>query len=220
MLRKMKTMAAAAAIAGVVALAGAGNASALNVGTIGSPVGSGTMPSSASAGASRVVLNGTVPVNCTTTTTTSIIGTGVYGVPATIGNTQFQFTTCTGPSGFVFSLVCSNVTSYEFASNPVGGVAIGRYSNINCRLTFAPIGCTATLSGTVPVTYANPTTVAPGVATFQAAGQSLAISASTCPTGIVPNGPAVWGSPVGTGLGVGNLPFTLAGAPTSQPFLS
>lgn len=220
MIRKIKAIAAAAAVAGTIALTGATSASALNVGTLTAPVGTGTMSSTASGGASRVVINGSIAFNCATTSFVASTGTGLYPtLPATIGTLQFQFSSCIGPGGLAFDRVCTSFTSFEILTFPVGPAWGGRYSNISCTVSITGIGCAATLSGSVPVQYTNPTPSTAAVATIPVSGQALTVTGSTCP-GVLPNGTAQWGAPTASPLGLANLPLTIGGAPTSQPLLT
>ncbi|MFA4929380.1 MAG: hypothetical protein WC558_12760 [Patulibacter sp.] len=215
----MKAIAAAATIAGVVALAGASNASALNVGTIGTPVGTGSMTQTALAGSSRIVINSALPYNCTTTGSTSNINTGVYGLPAAVGTTQLQFSSCNSVFGS-FVWACTSTTSYTFTGAPVGGVTAGSYTGISCLITSSAVGCSATLSGSMPVRYTNPSATTPGVVTVLTAGQALTLSGSTCPPAILPNGSVQFGAPSGSGTSLANLNYTLTGASTTHPFVS
>jgi hypothetical protein len=225
MFSKMKAVAAAAAIAGVVALGGASNASAFNIGTVGTPVGSGSMAISASAGASRLVVNGALPLNCTTTAaasagpTPAIVTGGGFTFPRTIVSIQPTFSSCVGPSGFVFTVACVNTSSLT-VNSLAGSVTSGRLAGISCTISFTALGCTAVASGSVPGVYTNPTTTAAGVLTVQTAGQSLTVSGSTCPAAVLPNGTAQFGAPSGAGTGLANLNYTLTGASTGHPFFS
>ncbi len=215
----MTSIAAAALVAGTLALASATSASALNVGTLSSPTGGGTMSSTASAGASRLVASATIPFNCSVTSFASLTNTGVFPLPATIGTIQFQFSTCIGPGGVIYHKSCTTTTSFEIFTGPFGGISTGRYSGVWCTITFTTLICTANLGGTIPVHYTNPTPSTVAVASAQVSGQSLTVSSSTCP-GVLPNGPAQIGAPGVGPTSLVNLPFTLSGSPASQPFLS
>jgi len=229
MLNKLKVVAAAAAVSGLLALGGASNAQAFNVGTHATPVGSGTMALAASAGASRLVVGGTLPLNCTTTTGNGTISTGAY--PNTypsgaVGTIQPVFSSCTGPSGFAFTVTCSAASQLQVTATPPAQPATllttqGRITGISCVITFE-LGCTATASGTVPATYTNGNgTTVGGKLTVLVAGQALNVTGSTCPAAVLPNGTAQFGAPgSGSGTALGNLTYNVSGAISGHPYIS
>lgn len=229
MFRRMKAVTAAAAVAGIVALAGASNASAFNVGTLSTPIGSGSMPIAANAGSSRLVVNNAIALNCTDTRATGNIATGVYPntFPQTVGTIQPIFSNvggadCVGPSNFLFGVSCTNTANLQVTGLPAGGppaVTPGRITNISCVVTFTALGCSATVTGTVQGNYRNPTAAAPGVLTVNTAGQSLNV-VSGCPAAVLPSGTAQYGAPGAGSLGLANLPYTLTGASSGHPFIS
>jgi len=228
MLNKLKVVAAAAAVSGLLALGGASSAQAFNVGTHATPVGSGSMGLTANASASRLVVNGTLPLNCTTTAGVGTINTGAYPntYPTTIGTLQPQFSNCTGPSGFAFTVSCVNTSQLQVTATPpahpaTGATVAGRITGISCLITFE-LGCTATATGTVPVSYVNPNgSTTGGVLTVLLAGQALTVSGSTCPAAVLPNGSAQFGAPgSGSGTALGNLSYAVAGAVSGHPYIS
>ncbi|MFA4929378.1 MAG: hypothetical protein WC558_12750 [Patulibacter sp.] len=214
-------MAAAVAAAGLVALAGASSANALNVGTIGTPIGSGSMASTSSGGPARLVYNtgfGQAAINCTASTLSTSIATGAYALPATVGTGQLQFSSCVGPASLLYAINCTLTASVGFTAAPVGGSTVGRLSGISCVVNNISTGCTATIGGSVPLSYTNPTVSTPSVLTTQVAGQAISALTTTC--GGTTTGPLQLGTPIGTGTTVTNQPFTFTGASSGHPFLS
>lgn len=230
MLKMMKRAVVVAAVAAGLALAGASNASAVNVGVLGTPVGSGSMTIDATAGSSRLVVNGSVALNCTDTRANGSINTGSYVTtfPITIGTVQPLFSNvgggdCIGPSGFEFGVTCVNTSSLQATAAPTGGTTASQIVGISCVVSFTPLGCSATVSGSVKGSYTNPTAgspATPGRLVVFIAGQALTVSGSTCPPAVLPNGTGQYGAPVGSGTGLANLSYTLTGANTTHPVLS
>jgi len=235
MFSKLKTMAAATAVAGLVGLASAGNAHAVKVGTIGTPIGSGSMAITATAPSSRLVVHGPtgpIPINCTNTSATGSINTGAFGTsyPITIGTIQPIFNNggtppadCIGPSGFLFAVSCVNTSLLQVTGPPAGGppaVTPGRITGIDCTISFTALGCTARATGTVDGQYRNPALPSTaGRLTVLAANQALNV-VSGCPQNIFPSGPATFGGTGTTPTTVTDLPYTLSGAASGHPFIS
>jgi hypothetical protein len=232
MFSKLKTMAAATAVAGLVGLAGAGNAHAVKVGTIGTPIGSGSMAITATAPSSRLVVHGptgSIPINCTNTSATGSINTGAFGTsyPITIGTIQPIFNNggtppadCIGPSGFLFAVSCVNTSQLQVTGPVAGGVTPGRIAGIDCTISFTALGCTARATGTVNGRYQNPALPStPGRLTVLAANQALNV-VSGCPQNIFPSGPATFGGTGGTPTTVTDLVYTLGGGASANPFIS
>ncbi len=232
MLSNLKRAAAAVATVGAIALMGASSASAgtqFHVGSEASPIGgSGTMALSATAGASRLVVNGSVKLECTGTTASGTISTGLFANSGTrdIGDVIPAFSGCTGPLGLGFTVLCTNpgggvTTDLAVTSipTPFTGTVRGEIANIKCVVTLTT-GCSATITGAVQGSYQNPATPATaGKLTVFTAGQTLTVSGSACPA-IIPNGTAQYGAPVGGGVGLGNIDYTVGGAIGSQPFIT
>jgi len=207
---RLKTAVATAILAGTVALAGASSASALNAGTLSAPTGPGTLALSGSGGAVRIVVNSAVQINCASSNLTVTLSTGIYTAPAYLGSGRFAFGSCLGAAGFTANSNCALSTSFNAAS-----VSTGSLSGISCVISFPMLGCTANVSGTVPMNYTNPTTTSAGVVTVPVAGQALAVSGSTCPPAILPNGTGQIVSPT-----LPTLSFPWSGAPSGHLFLS
>ena len=231
MLEKLKVVAAPALAAGFLALGCASNAQAFNVGTHATPVGSGSMPVTANVGSvSRLVVNGTVPLNCTTASMVGATNTGSYvnTYPSSaVGTFEPKFSTCTGFLGFRHAFGCVSTSQLQVTATPPAlpaatlATTAGRISGINCTITFE-LGCSANLAGTVPVSYinGNGTTVG-GKLTVLVAGQSLTVSASTCPAAVLPNGTAQLGAPgSGSGTALGSLTYNVASAVSGHPYIS
>lgn len=228
MLNNLKAVAATTALAGIIALAGASESSAYNVGTLGTPIGSGSMAITATAPSSRLTATvGGAILNCVTTKANATIGTGSFAntFPANIStNVQPLFSgaggppaDCVGPVGTPFSVSCTNTAKLQILGLPVGGVTQGRLIDIDCAVTFTvQPTCTARVTGSVNGSYTNPTASpsAPGRLTIFAANQSLTVGPG-CPANLLGQGGATF-----TSTSAGNLVYTLDGAPTTHPVIS
>lgn len=229
MLNSAKSVTIAIAAAATITLVGAtgasANATSFHLGSEANRLSqTGSMALSASSAASRIVVNGSVKLECTTTTATGTTNTGLYTWPGGLGGTQViaqfmpAFSSCTGPLGLSFTYACSNpgggvttdlaVTNIPTPFTDTVGVEI---VNIKCVKTFTGTGCTVNLSGSLQGTYQNPATpTTNGKLTISTAGQNLTFSGSQCPA-IMPNGTAQFGAPVGSGTGLANLDYTIGG---------
>lgn len=219
----LKPTLAAVVAAGLLAGYTASESAAVTVTNhVGDPPGT-TRTYSASAGTSRLVVNGSIPLNCTTTGGTTNVTMGVYTFPTTPGSTTPTFSGCVGPSGFVFTVACAPGTaSLNLISGPTGGTTEATLTGISCTITFLALGCSATVSGSVNGSYTNPTPTPAGVAgriTVYTSGQSLTVSGSTCPAAVFPTGPAQFGAPAGSGTGLTNIVYTTAGSTAVQPIV-
>lgn len=234
MFSSMKKAAVAVATVGALALAGASGAqanwSSFHVGSEANRLNqSGSMAIDATAGQSRLVVNGSVKLECNITFGTGQINTGLYtnGPTVTIGQIVPQFDDCTGPLGLAFDVTCTNppgggTTNLSLTNipTPFAGTASGEITNIYCVVRFVLTGCTAVVTGSVNGSYTNPATPStPAELTVFSAGQSLTVSGSGCPT-IVPNGTAQYGAPVGSGTGLTNIDYEVTGPIADQPYLT
>lgn len=211
--------AAACVLAGVTATE---SAAVTVTNHVGDPVGT-TRTYSATAGTSRLVVNGSVALNCTNTGGTTSVTMGVYTFPTTPGTTTPTFSGCVGPLGLTFTVVCPpGAASLNLISGPTGGTTEATLSGISCTVSLPLIGCSATVAGSVNGSYTNPTpTPAPGTTgriTVYTAGQSLTVSGSGCPA-VIPNGSAQFGAPAGGGLGLTNINYFTAGPTNVQPIV-
>ncbi|MFA4929258.1 MAG: hypothetical protein WC558_12125, partial [Patulibacter sp.] len=92
---------------------------------------------------------------------------------------------------------------------------------VDCTGTFPLLGCSFRLSGTLDVTYVNPSGATPASVIARVSAVGLATSAGTCPGTLVPPG-AVGrlGAPFGSGTGLTNLTYALGGAASTHPVVS
>ena len=228
MLQKLKVAAVAVVAAGLLGLGGASSAQAFNVGTHAAPIGSGSMAVTANAGASRLVINGSLPFSCTTTAGAGVINAGAFPnvYPQAVGTVQPSFSSCTWALGLAFTVSCASTSNLQVtATSPAHpatlGTVAGRITGISCLITFE-LGCTATATGTVPVSYRNGNGSTIGATlTVLIAGQSLVVSGSTCPAAVLPNGTAQFGAPgSGSGTALTNLTYNVGGAISGHPYIS
>lgn len=222
MFGKMRAIVATAAIAGVVALAGASEASAVRIGTLSTPTGSGSMAFTATAASSKLTSVSGAVLQCAVSQAGANISTGLLSTsyPTTVGTVQPIFNgggsppaDCVGPSGFLFGVTCTNTAQLQVTGPPVAGTTPGRLTNISCTINFTGV-CSATVTGTVQGSYTNPTAGTPGRLTIFAAGQALT-AGSGCPANLLPAGAATFSNTSG-----GDLVYTLDGANTTHPVIS
>jgi len=220
MFGKMKAAMAATAAAGLLALAGASAADAATI--TGGGAFTGNAPNPPGARLTVTGPSGTVKLDCANATGSGTVNNGTYSTfPANVGTITPVFnggtttTDCNGPAGLGFTVTCTSAT-LQITGNPVSNTTPGEIPNVHCVITFPTIPCTATVTGTVKVSYTNPTgSPARGRLTVLdpnvAGNQALSISASTCPSTILPNGTnnAKFGGAVGSGTGQGPLVYTL-----------
>lgn len=206
---KMNGILAAVAAAGVLAMAGASSASAVTI------TGGGVF--SATAGASRLVItktSGSIPLNCTTSGGSVAISSGTYTTfPAVVGTATPTFSSCSGPSGLVYSVACTQ-TSISFTGGPVGGTTPGTFP-VDCDITFvAGSTCKFKVTGSVNISYTNPGVTPPspntnGAVTIFVAGQALSVASTNglCGALAAVGDKADFGAP-GTGaLGLNNIVY-------------
>lgn len=190
MFKNIRMVAAATAVAGAMALAGASSASAFTV-TNGGAV-------NATAGTSKLTVNSSVSLTCTTTTASGTINNGTYSLGAVVGTITPAFSSCKGPLNTNFTVLC---TAANLQVNSLTGTgALGQLNGISCKITFTLLGCSATAAGSVPGEYFNSDTLTVGLP------QSLTVSGTTCPAGTLPNGTATFTDSSGN-----PLDYTLTG---------
>lgn len=137
---------------------------------------------------------------------------GVYGAPSVIGTFRPIFDG--GGSSFcsfgaIGAEVLCSTANLEIAGALVGGVTPARLSGVNCSIQLPALSCSATVTGSIKVSYTNPASGTNGRLTIldpnTAGNQGLSISGSSCPSTLVPNGTnnLKFGGAVGAGAGVG-----------------
>lgn len=208
MFLKMKTVATAAAIAGLFAAGGAATAQA---GTVVVTSGGSVTASAASA---RLVVNNAVALNCAgvaspatpgaSATATVANGTYTGAAPLTVSsNVGIAFSGCT-VAGIPFTVSCPATATLRVTGNTVAGTTPGLIDMISCTVSVPAIGCTALVTGSVRSSYNNS-----GSLTVFAANQALTVSGSTC-TNVIPNGTGKYGSTVaGQPNAVGDITYAL-----------
>jgi hypothetical protein len=181
-----------------MSLAGVSAAQATTV-TV-SPSGN-TVTAAVASGVSTLLTDGSVTLNCTTSSATATVTTPAPGGLTVSTNALISFGGGGGScrtAGIPFTVVCDGRASITVSGLTVGGVTPGRITGIRCVVSIPSVPCSATVTGSVNGRFTNGspsrlTVDAPAFTSGRVTNQALAITGSTCGA-LLPNNSAgnVW----------------------------
>lgn len=170
-------------IVAALACAGVGTASAATATVTpgGSTRGVGTTGWELTAG------GGTATFNCATGSFSANLAGATGALPLALStNYQQSFSSCrTAGISYTFQCTPTSTLSVTALTN-TSGVTPGSITALNCVARLST-GCTASITGSLPVSYSN----SGSTLTVPTAGQAIVVSNSTCGSAF-PNGPATF----------------------------
>jgi hypothetical protein len=145
---------------------------------------------------------GSASFNCTTGTFSATLASSSGALPLAVSaNYQQAFSSCR-TAGVSYTFQCTPTAVLSVTALTSGGVTPGSLTSLNCTARLAT-GCTASITGSLPISYNN----AASQLSVPTTGQAITVSGSTCGSAF-PNGPATF-SATGGGAFVYNVsPFT------------
>lgn len=146
---------------------------------------------------------GSASFNCATGSFSANLASATGALPLALStNYQQAFSSCR-TAGISYTFQCTpTATLSVLALTSSSGVTPGSITGLSCVARLAT-GCTASITGSLPVSYSNPGSTL----TVPIAGQAITVSNSTCGSAF-PNGPATFSA-------TGGGPFTYVVSPAT-----